>query len=129
MSLTNWLKLQIFYALAGISFNLVSYFRIKLDLDVLTNTNPVLGIAIMSTVCFAVWAARKGYRKTFITINLVLTLLLTYAGVIKHLSIIDQLSWVSIFTSPLVLAVAINCFGVAVMMMGVIAILRTNQTK
>jgi len=128
MGLASWLKLQVIYAVVAISFNLVSYWRIKLDLEGLSNTNPLLGIAVISPLLFAVWAAHRGYRKVFIAINSISAPLFFYAGIIKHFSSISSLSWASIVTSPVVLAVVLNCFGVSVMIMGIITIRKTNQT-
>lgn len=129
MTLTTSLKLQVIYAMVGMSFNLVSYLRIKLELEGLTSTSPLSGMMVLSLVMLSAFGACKGYKKLFITINSVLAPLLIYAGVITHFSIISSLSWSSILTSPLVVAVAINSFGVAVMTMGLLALLRTNQTR
>ena len=127
MTLSRLLKLQFAYALIATSFNIVSYLRIKLELDGLTNTNPALGIAVIGPVFVAVWAAHKGDRNIYIAINSMLVPLLLYAGIIKHFVGLALLSWVSILTSPLSLAVAINCFGVTVMTLGLIAIFRTHR--
>lgn len=122
------LKLQIVYAITAILFNVVSLLRIKFDLAGLTDTNPVLGIAVISPIIISAWAALKGYNTLFLAINSALIPLFIYAGIVKHLPNFSLIPLASIFTSPLVLAIVINCFGVIVMTMGLIAILNTHPT-
>ena len=122
------LKLQIVYALTAILFNVVSLLRIKFDQAGLTDTNPALGIAVISPIIISAWAALKGYNTLFLAINSAFIPLLIYAGIVKHLPNLSLLPLASILTSPLVLAIVINCFGVIVMTMGLIAILNTHST-
>jgi len=128
----NLLLLQLIYAGTGSLFNFISLVRIAIGDTPLTQTNPAIGILVMSCIAGAASAGLFGFVKTFTVCNLILIPPLLFGGIVPHvLASAHQIG--STLLIPLVVAVGINIFGVVVMTLGLVsamvALLRNFLSK
>jgi hypothetical protein len=125
------LQLQWLYMALGLAFNLASQWRISQGLDGLTSTPPIVGAITMLIVGAVVVVGWSGFTKTYTGLATGLILLLGYGGLWKHLAAFVQPDGLASYSSTLswLLAVSINAFGVAVLVMGVIAAIQSSRIK
>ncbi|MFK7901028.1 MAG: hypothetical protein AB8B61_09765 [Cyclobacteriaceae bacterium] len=117
MSLNKLLRLQIWYCLIGIVFNLISWIFIKNDYQPLTPTVPMVGIFVMLT--YSIFLLAGYFRKIYLyrALMFLSILIFAYGGVLKHVySLYQYPELYNTIYSGLV-AIAINAFGLALNMM------------
>lgn len=111
MLLSNLLKLQVFYCLIGILFNVVSWLGIQNGHQALTPTVPHEGFIAMSI--YGVFLLVGYFRKIglYRILMLISILILGYGGVVKNIITLNQHPdlYTSIFIG--IIGVAINLFG------------------
>ncbi len=112
------LALQLVYAAAGALFNLVSLWVSHSGAPRLTDTNPILGIIMMTLVAASALIGQRGYLKLFRLTNLVLLVPLLLGGFIKHIVALTHTAEISL---PSLLAVSLNFVGIMVMAFGLLS--------
>ncbi len=117
------LRLQVFYCLLGVGYNLVSLVLSKTGGSTLAPTNPVTGMIVMAVYggCLAVGAL--GYARIYRILMGLCVLVLGYGGVVVHL-----LNYTTgrtfLYDSTLAwgLAVGINLFGLVLNFIGALGL-------
>lgn len=119
ITLHKLLRLQLFYCLLGIIFNLISYYFIANGEKGLTSTVPLEGILVM--VIYGLFLITGWYHKLswYRFLMLVSILVFGYGGIFKHLINLHQNPdlYYSIFSG--IVGVSINLFGLTLNLIAV----------
>ena len=129
LTLRLLLRLQVFYCLLGVGYNLVSLVLSKTGGTALAPTNPVTGLIVMAVYggCLAVGAL--GYARIYRVLMGLCVLVLGYGGVVVHL-LNYTTGRTSLYDSTLAwgLAVGINLFGLVLNFIGALGLF-TDEGK
>jgi hypothetical protein len=110
MKLSRLLKYQLAYAVAGISYNIVSLIMFYTSGRTLSTTSPYLGMTTLLVYAVCLLFGHFGYHAVYRTLMLVSIIGFGYAGIYLHLLNISSLHLYYSFTAWF-LAVGINVAG------------------
>ena len=111
MKLSTLLRLQVFYVLAGIAFNLASIAVIQSGGEALTSSDPYFGMIAMSI--YGLFLMAGHYRKiTLYRLLMVASiLLLGYGGVFRHFFVYNETPELYHSLPVAIIGASINAYG------------------
>ncbi|OAO02104.1 hypothetical protein A8B75_13250 [Sphingomonadales bacterium EhC05] len=120
MTLHRMQKLQIIWVILGLSYNVVSYWRLTEGKSQLAPTSPVAGAIFMAICGVVILAGLIGAQRISKFIIPVLTLFLIYSGVFLHINAYWENTNLPDYASklPWFAAILINIYGVATLILG-----------
>lgn len=123
--MTVWVYLQLIWIGLGVGFNLVSYGRVRFGRGPLMPTPPLTGVLVLLIFVPFILLGLTEWLTLYLALNLTMALLISYVGVINHVTAYrvpskfeSYASGVSLFTGA-----GINLFGVIVTLAGCVAAL------
>ena len=129
MLLFRLLKLQVFYCLIGILFNVVSWIMIQTGHQALTPTVPLEGFIAMSV--YGLFLLTGYFRKIgwYRLLMFISILTLGHAGVLKNILTLNQHPelYTSIFIG--IIGIAINIFGLVLNCIAVFGLFNSKSQR
>ncbi|MEM7510845.1 MAG: hypothetical protein AAF388_07930 [Bacteroidota bacterium] len=119
MPISNLLRLQLFYCLMGILFNLISWGILFQGEIGLTPTDPLIGIGVMLTYALFLIPGRMGKLRLYRVLIGLSVLVFGYGGVINHIILLAQSPEMYYSVMSGVIAILINLFGLGLNLMAV----------
>ena len=126
ISLRALLKLQLFYCVLGIAYNVVSYLRLISGSQPLSSTSPLIGFAFMLFYGICLVSGFRQFLKTYRWLMAFFLISIGYSGIIKHFIVYAQQP--ETYSSQLAwsLAIGINLFGFLLNALAVSGMFKTN---
>lgn len=126
MKLSQLLKLQALYMIAGVGYNGISYIMLHTAGKTLSTTSPALGATTLLIYGLCLLFGYFGYYKVYRLLMLVALIGFGYAGIFLHMLNFSNIHLYYSFTAWL-LAVAINIFGAILNLIALIGKFSTDN--
>jgi len=127
VALTTLLRLQVFYCVLGIGYNVISYIRIAGGGKALAATSPLTGGVFMVVYGLCLLPGFMGFNGIYRLLMALFIVITGYGGIIKHFIVYAQqpeayASWLAC-----ALAIGINGFGTLLNLLAAVGGFRGNQ--
>ena len=120
MQLSQLLRLQLFYALLGVLFNILSWQFMMNGNRPLTPTIPLVGIIVMMIYSLCILPGYFNKLRLYRGLMLVSIILLSYGGIIKHFIGLNQTPELYYSYLSGIIGVLINIFGFVLNLLAVL---------